>query len=263
MVYLIAQLSDVHVGGPHPGGGERLSAAIAEINAMRRQPDLVLFTGDNTHHGANAEWEEFTDRLAALDPPWEAINGNHDLGVAALVGNRSITAGPLRLVLIDSSTEEFTADDAQWLDAQLAAHPSVDTVVAIHHPPFETGIWWMDCAGLAGADSFEQIVRRHPQVIQVLCGHVHRVIHTTWDRCSLWVSPSTSVAIAGDLHPEHDPAVTAEPPAFSLHAYTRKGIVSHVIPVGPSAARTPIAATAPDFVRWARSVQAERKSLFE
>jgi 3',5'-cyclic AMP phosphodiesterase CpdA len=46
--YVIAQLSDVHIGGPHVGSGERFSEAIAEINAMQRQPDLVLLTGDNT-----------------------------------------------------------------------------------------------------------------------------------------------------------------------------------------------------------------------
>ena len=27
MAYVIAQLSDVHIGGPHPGSGERFSAA--------------------------------------------------------------------------------------------------------------------------------------------------------------------------------------------------------------------------------------------
>jgi 3',5'-cyclic AMP phosphodiesterase CpdA len=75
VVYLIAQLSDVHVGGPHAGSGERFSEAIAELNAMHRRPDLVLLTGDNTHNGTEEEWEEFTRRLSALDAPWEAING--------------------------------------------------------------------------------------------------------------------------------------------------------------------------------------------
>ncbi len=72
-----------------------------------------------------------------------------------------------------------------------------------------------------------------------------------------------TVAVAGDLHPDHDPAETAEPPAFSLHAYTGRGIVSHVVPVGTSATRTPIEPHAAKFVDWARSIQRDRDSLFK
>ena len=247
--YVIAQLSDVHIGGPHVGSGERFSEAIAEINAMQRQPDLVLLTGDNTHKGTGVEWDEFTHRLSALRATWEAISGNHDRTITATAGHRAMDAGPLRLVLVDSSHDEFTDNDAAWLEAELASRPTAEIVIAIHHPPFETGIWWMDCVGLKGADLFEQVVRRHPQVVKVLSGHVHRTIQTNWAGCSLWVSASTSVAVAGDLHPDHDPAETAEPPAFSLHAYTGRGIVSHVVPVGSSATRSPIEASAAGFVR--------------
>lgn len=260
MTYVIAQLSDVHVGGPQADSGERFSAAIAAINAMTRQPDLVLLTGDNTHHGTPQEWDEFTERLAALSAPWEAIAGNHDQSVAAIAGHRAIDAGPLRLVLVDSSREVFAADDAAWLDDELSSHPDSETIIAIHHPPFETGIWWMDCLGLDGAERFEEVVRRHPQVAKVLSGHVHRAIQTNWGSCSLWVSPSTSITIAADLDPQHVPAESAEPPMFSLHARTSKGIVSHLVPVGAAARRTAIDDAS--FVAHARSIQANRDSLF-
>lgn len=263
VVYVIAQLSDVHVGGPHAGSDDHFSAAIAEINAMQRQPDLVLLTGDHTHNGSASGWDEFIRRLAALQAPWEAIRGNHDRAIAEHAGHRAIDAGPLRLVLMDSSSDEFTTADAEWLEAELVAHREAVVVIAIHHPPFETGIWWMDCVGLKGADRFEAVVRRHPQVIKVLSGHVHRTIQTSWGGCSLWVSPSTSISVAGDLHPDHAPAETAEPPAFSLHAFTGTGFVSHVVPVGAAAERSPIEPHAAEFVRWARSKQRERESVFK
>ena len=262
MSYVIAQLSDIHVGGPNVGSGERFSAAIDVINEMARQPDLVLLTGDNTHNDTVAEWEEVKDRLRVLRAPWVAINGNHDRSIGEIAGHRSQRAGPLQLVLLDSSDDEFTDDDATWLEEELCRHSGTPTVIAIHHPPFETGIWWMDCVGLKGRERFERVVRRHPQVIKVLSGHVHRVIQANWDGCSLWVCPSTSVTVAGDIHPGHEPAETAEPPAFSLHAYVGTTIVSHVIPVGSSAQRAPIARNAPQFVEWVRGVQSERDSLF-
>ena len=120
----------------------------------------------------------------------------------------------------------------------------------------------MDCVGLNGIETFERVVRRHDQVIKVLSGHVHRAIQTNWNGCSLWVCPSTSITFAGDIHPDHEPAETAESPAFSLHVYTGKGIVSHIVPVGPDARRSPIKENAPDFVAWVRGVQAKRESLF-
>lgn len=263
VVFVIAQLSDIHIGGPNAGCGERFSAAVAEINRMSRQPDLVLLTGDLTHNGTTAEWAEFKDRLEMLDAPWSAIPGNHDRTISEIAGHRSVAAGPLRLVLLDTSTDAFTTDDEAWLDRELTRHSDVPTLVAIHQPPFETGIWWMDCIGLDGADLFERVVRRHPQVLKVLSGHVHLLVQTNWGGCSLWVCPSTSVAVAVDLDPAHDPAETAEAPTFSLHTYTGKGIVSHLVPVGPPAQRSPIEPNTPDFIKWVRGVQADRASLFK
>jgi 3',5'-cyclic-AMP phosphodiesterase len=262
MAYLIAQISDVHIGSPTVGSGQRFSMAIDEINAMTRPPNLVLLTGDLTHSGTPDEWKEFNERVAALKTPWEAISGNHDRNITELAGNRAVDAGPLRLVLLDTSSDVFTEDDASWLESELTSHAQTPTIIAIHQPPFETGIWWMDCVGLKGSELVEAVVRRHPQVIKILSGHVHRLIQSNWGSCSLWVCPSTSVSIAADLDPNHDPAETAEAPTFSLHAHTGRSIVSHLVPVGSPAARTAIGDTAPAFIEWARGVQAKRESTF-
>jgi 3',5'-cyclic-AMP phosphodiesterase len=263
MAYLIAQVSDVHIGGPHAGNGERFSMAIDEINAMTRQPDLVLLTGDLTQDGEASQWNEFCDRLSVLTAPWEAIPGNHDRKISALSGHRAIDAGPLRLVLLDTSTDVFTNDDATWLEQELSKHPATPTVVAIHQPPFETGIWWMDCVGLKGGELMEAVVRRHGQVTKVLSGHIHRLIQANWGSCGLWVCPSTAVSIAVDLDVNHEPAETLEGPSFSLHAFVGDGFVSHLVPVGASAARKLIGDSDPKFVTWARGVQQSRATLFD
>jgi 3',5'-cyclic-AMP phosphodiesterase len=262
MATVIAQISDIHIGGPNAGSGERLSQAIDEINAMSRVPDLVLLTGDVTQNGAPAEWDELQARLSALRPRCEVMPGNHDSTIAELAGHRSIEVGDLHVVLVDSSVGEFVDDDAAWLDQELAEHPDHPTAIAIHHPPFETGIWWMDCVGLVGAERFERVVRRHPHVRHVMSGHIHRPIVTAWAGCLLTVCPSTSVAVAGDLDPAHDPAETAEPPMIALHAYLADTVVSHVVTVGAAGTRTSISAASPEFVAWARDRNAARPSGF-
>ncbi len=54
---------------------------------------------------------------------------------------------------------------------------------------------------------------------------------------------------------------------FSLHVFTGKGFVSHVVRVGPTTVRSPIATNAPGCVAWvgrlARCVQADRNSHFK
>lgn len=262
MGVVIAQISDVHIGGPNVAAGERFSEAVEAINAMTRQPELVLVTGDLTQSGTPAQWAEFATRVAPLRAPWDGLRGNHDRPLDEFAGHRSLDLDELHVVLVDTSADEFTEADAAWLDAELRQHASRPTAIAIHHPPFETGIWWMDCVGLRGFELFEAVVRRHPQVRHVMSGHAHRPITTAWAGCLVTVCPSTSVSVAGDLDPGHDPAETAEPPMIALHAYLADTVVSHVVAVGPAAARSSISSTAPDFVSWARDVQTSRRSGF-
>ena len=66
MPYVLAQISDIHVGGPNLGSGERFSYALSVINDMAQQPDLVLLTGDNTHNNSEAEWQEVKERQRML-----------------------------------------------------------------------------------------------------------------------------------------------------------------------------------------------------
>jgi 3',5'-cyclic-AMP phosphodiesterase len=262
MAYLIAQVSDVHIGGHAAGSGERLSMTIDALNAMTRQVDLVLFTGDLTEHGTAEEWAEFQQRVEPLAVQWEAIPGNHDRNITELLGHRTVDLGPLVLVLLDTSADVCTPEDAAWLDRALCDHLGRPTLIALHHPPFETGIWWMDCVGLRSRELVEEVVRRHTHVLKVLSGHVHRVIQTSWGSCSLWVCPSTSVSVAADLDPAHDPSETAEGPSFSLHAFVGDSIVSHVVPVGDAGMRRSISPAAAPFVAWAREVNASRPTVF-
>ena len=63
---------------------------------------------------------------------------------------------PVRLVALDSTIagsprrRSSTPRSSRGLDATLAAAPDRPTLIFLHHPPFETGVWWMDCIGLTG-----------------------------------------------------------------------------------------------------------------
>ena len=46
----------------------------------------------------------------------------------------------------------------------------------MHHPPFVVGLPAMDAMGLDGKEAFADVIRGHPQVERIVCGHVHRAI---------------------------------------------------------------------------------------
>ncbi len=51
----------------------------------------------------------------------------------------------MRLIVVDTTRPDespgaLSADRLAWLNAQLAAAPGLPTLVAMHHPPFATGV---------------------------------------------------------------------------------------------------------------------------
>jgi 3',5'-cyclic AMP phosphodiesterase CpdA len=162
------------------------------MTPLETQPYSV--TGDLVDHGEPEEYEQLRHLLARLSMPVFVIPGNHDAreplreafrgaGYLPVDGylQYAIEDYPLRLVALDTLVPGkhvgmLCAERLGWLDATLAAQPDRPTVILMHHPPFATGITYMDNYGLDNAAGLAQIVARHPQVERIVCGHLHRAI---------------------------------------------------------------------------------------
>jgi 3',5'-cyclic AMP phosphodiesterase CpdA len=70
---------------------------------------------------------------------------------------------------------------------------------------------------LANADALGEVIRRHPQVERIVCGHLHRPIQTRWAGTVVMTSPSTAHQVALDLRPESPARFAMDPPACLLH----------------------------------------------
>jgi len=144
----------------------------------------------------------------------------------------------LRLIGLDTIVPgqaggEMCARRLAWLAARLGEAPDRPTVLFMHHPPFVTGIEHMDAMRLADEESFAAVVRRHPQVVRVLCGHVHRAIQAPFAGTTASIAPSTAHQVALDLRPQGPSAFMLEPPGFQLHIYDeRVGLITHTAPIG-------------------------------
>jgi 3',5'-cyclic-AMP phosphodiesterase len=254
---LIAQITDTHIVAPGTLFMDRvdtasaLERAVSALNRLDPSPELVLLTGDLAESGRPEEYDHLRSLLKPLRVPVFAIPGNHDAREpmrAALAKdgylprqgflNYVIEDYPLRIVALDTLIPgegggRLCSDRLRWLDDTLAHAPDRPSLILMHHPPFATGIARMDRAGLDGTPGFAEVVRRHPQVERILCGHLHRAIESRFAGTIAGTAPSTAHQVALDLRPEAWLSFTLEPAGYQLH-YWREGagLVTHTANIG-------------------------------
>ncbi|AJP58204.1 phosphodiesterase [Pandoraea vervacti] len=253
---LFAQISDLHIKRPGKLAYRRVDTAaylercVARLNTLEPRPDFVVLTGDLVDFGAREEYAHLRRLLAPLQIPYYLVIGNHDgrdalrevfpehtyLGNPGEFVQYTAMLGPLRVVALDTQDPPNGGGklcDARldWLDATLASDTRTPTVIAMHHPPFLCGIEHMDVQALdpAAAAKLAAIVKRFDNVERVICGHVHRPIHTRFAGTVASVCPSPAHQVALDLRDGGPSAWVLDPPAFQLHRYTpQTGLVSHL-----------------------------------
>lgn len=253
---IIVQLTDTHVmpRGEKLAGlidtNGMLAEAVRHVNSLEPRPALALVTGDLVDRPSVESYAMLRELLDRLEIESFLIPGNHDarpLLVAAFAHHAylprdgflqyTVEEHPVRLVALDTTLPDrdegrLCDERLAWLDQTLAAAPDRPTLILMHHPPFETGIWWMDAQGLGGAAAMRAVVERHPQVALVVCGHLHRPIQTGWGGTVVSVAPSTAHQVHLDLVPESRPHMVFEPPACHLHVWNGEGFVTHTSYVG-------------------------------
>ena len=248
--FVLVQLSDPHIGGTWAAGDPTAGwrAAIEAVGRLLQRPAAVLVSGDLADHASDAEYAVVTSGLAALDAPAYVLPGNHDdrtrlrehfelPGEPLELVRYAIDFGALRLVVIDTTKPgcddgEVGPEQLDWLEAELSAAPHQVTLLAMHHPPFVTGLPACDAVGLAASDrvELEKIVSRHPQVRRILSGHTHRAITAELAGRTAISSPSTYAQ--GRLRLDtNELEVFDEPAGFAVHAVYETEVVSHIQPV--------------------------------
>jgi Icc protein len=254
---LLVQLSDPHVveeGELLLGAIDTaalLRDAVEHVNRLDPQPDLVLLTGDLVNEGLPAQYEHLRRLLDPLRAPYHLVPGNHDLTeelraafpdrVHGDPGGRAdgVIDGDLRIVTLDSSRYpepggSLDPEQLTWLDEVLSAASEQPTVVAVHHPPFATGIKHMDTMALDAASSagLAAVIAEHPQVERVLSGHLHRSISRRFAGTVAMTAPGTAHAVQLDLGDDRA-AWNREPPALLLHLLMPTGgLVTHLEVIG-------------------------------
>ncbi|MFI6157989.1 metallophosphoesterase [Kitasatospora sp. NPDC051170] len=242
----IAQLSDIHLGQVHRGDGGRRARRRAEqvmayLDALPGPLDAVLVTGDLADHGLPEEYRQVAKVLQSRHPVL-ICPGNHDrrepyrellLGEAPAQGpvNRAHHLPGVDVLMLDSSIpgrNDGLLEDAtlEWLDGRLAAgRGDVPALVGFHHPPVELSIPTVDRIRQFEEERLAEVVRRHPRVAALLCGHAHTPAATTFAGRPLLVAPGVVYTVT--LPCEGGPGASSDhPPMLAFHVLDDDGRVT-------------------------------------
>lgn len=254
---IIVQISDMHIRAPGQLAYGRIDTAshlarcVEQLRAFTPAPDLVLATGDLVDTGQVDEYRHLRELLAPLAMPVYLIPGNHDDrdALRRVFGDDGylprdgfvqyvLDEYPVRLIGLDTLVPgqvggRMCDERLAWLDARLGEAPARPTVVFMHHPPFSTGIVWMDRFGFDGMEAMGEVIGRHPQVERVVCGHLHRPIQARWHGTVVVTAPSTAHQVVLELRDDAPLAFAMEPPAFHVHVWRDgAGLITHTSYVG-------------------------------
>ena len=220
---------------------------------------LVLLQAMRREYDADRDVARALTRGNALAPlrlPLLAIPGNHDLrepmraafadaGLFPTQGRLNFvrdicgTGGDLRIVGIDTLVEGsgggvVDAATLDFLDEALATTRPV--LLAMHHPPFTSGIVFMDSIGLAGVEGLRDRLERAACQVRILCGHLHVAATGSLGRVPAIVGPSPCSAFDVDFRPDAPVGFFTGGGGFMVHDWSdgfRSLLVPPAIGAGP------------------------------
>ncbi|MFX0546201.1 phosphodiesterase [Roseovarius sp. S1116L3] len=170
---------------------ERLVARIAEIRPAIDPLGAILISGDLSDDGSAESYALLRQSLARLNLPLYAIPGNHDLrepmraafapdGYLPASGGLhwTLRLGDVDLIGLDTLVEgqgggALDAAALVFLEHALEAANGRPALLALHHPPFPSGIAFMDRIGLSGIDGLERVLAATRSEVRIVCGHIH------------------------------------------------------------------------------------------
>ncbi|MGL6211671.1 MAG: phosphodiesterase [Paracoccaceae bacterium] len=167
----------------------RLETCVAAINARYSDADFVVVAGDLADLGEEAAYRRLQTILGRLTIPAYVTLGNHDDRPTYLkvfgahhadeTGkiNHVIDAKGTRVIVLDSSEPGLvhgvlTEAQVAWLTARLAEAADRPVIVVLHHNANALHIA-ADTIKLTDDALFIAALKSHPDVRQVIAGHVH------------------------------------------------------------------------------------------
>ena len=204
----IIQLTDSHLFGNCSGrllGADTNNSFQTILSNIRSNglPELFLITGDLTQDHSIESYQWLKEQLDELAVPYIWMNGNHDdlrmmREVAPEALSKQVLMNGWQLILLNSQVPgkvhgELNQQELALLRECLEQYPEHPTLIAFHHPAYQTNCQWLNDISLRNAEDFRALISQHPQVKVVLNGHIHQEMDLQIDGIHYYSTPSTCV----------------------------------------------------------------------
>lgn len=260
----ILQITDTHIVCPPlkvSGVLDTLSLfenAIAKIEqdlAKLGKVDAILVTGDISDNGDLDSYLAFKSVISRLGIPYFVLPGNHDLrasmhqcfdDLSPAISeeiNWIKTFPDLDIIGLDTvipgqSGGKLSSSGLTFLAQALQRHPEKPALIAMHHPPFESGIRFIDAIGLEGAQEMAEILEQSARDIRIICGHLHNSIVSTIGGATVLSSPATASCFLTDHRQDAPVGFTQDHGGYMLHEWNQ-GFRSTYLSLAPHGAVQP------------------------
>ena len=235
----VAQLTDTHIvreGSTYLGTetARYLADALAAVHTLDPLPDYIAVTGDLVNSGRDAQYARFREIMSASRIPYFVIPGNHDdrVRMRAMLARETYggVAGELRHFSIDDFPIRLIGLDCNAPRPSPRAVADAATLVAVHQPPFRTGLHYLDVLGFGGRSHLRTLVNRHTQAGAVISGHIHCVRRAVWKGAVASSAPSTAPQVIPLIFMQgRILGLAHEAPGFAVHDLLDDGTFARTV----------------------------------
>ena len=225
----------------------RLAMAVEKINATHPDISFVIVTGDLAHWGEAAAYASLAGVLAGLEAPTILMVGNHDKRDAfrmqfpgadrdAYGFVQGVHAFDAATIVTLDTLNEDTPDHAgllcehrlDFLASALAAAPLDRPLLLFqHHPPFDSGMRYMDTIKLANGEAEWDVIARTRKPDYLFMGHLHRPVAGSWRGIPFHIQRALTHQVAFDFETEGHIPGSHELPDYALVNVANGDIVIH------------------------------------
>ncbi len=240
----ILQITDTHIvgEGKHVSGQLETAGALARmvdrIMSIKHQigpVDALIVSGDLSDDGSEESYTRLKTLLARLDLPTYVIPGNHDARdpLRGAFADHLPVAGPLNwarkvgdvyLIGLDTLVEghghgTLSDETLAFLGDALACTDGSAVLLALHHPPFSSGISFMDAIGLTNAQDLRNAVIGYQGELRIVCGHIHSMMVTNVGGHTAISAPSPCSTFAYDIRSDAPVGYLSQDDGCLLHRW--------------------------------------------
>ncbi|MBV6756917.1 tyrosine-protein phosphatase [Rhodococcus opacus] len=236
----VLHLSDVHASASarlrtRVDGIARVRLVAERVESSTLRPDVVVVTGDLSHHGESSTYPAlataFDELRVRLGCPVVVVPGNHDEphSFATFFGRNPVEhVHGFRVIGLNTAVGSVSRVDLDLLRSELRSPAANGTVLALHHPPVPSPAATLTGRELAAPEELAAALDGS-DVVAILAGHFHHPMSGVFAGIPVWVGGS--LAYLQDTGTPADTVVGFDAPMYSVVRCSRHGVSALPIPL--------------------------------